>query len=1240
MLALRTINIMKLSMKVLAGAFMSLLLLSITSSMVHGQDGDDWQKERAAANDAAGKALSDLKRLLSSLDEDSFSTEPSDGAVKIGSVEIPSGTPKISVLRQQIQFLIAQIDLAQDYPETKFRGEATIDNLVKGKDFFGVSAAQNFGGFEARQKLIEKLFEDSELGLGNRLFGLIKTGKDPDSAGLIKWVKFVERMAGPYYLGTTFERQPSTLGRSLKALCVLRGVTNSPDFKAAMAENSDLEFQFNSAMEKKLKPAVKEFARERYVKGGMLRDWSLPVASAAARVFPDLNRDVIGITTLQDYQKTALSHARAVTQLVENIDDLVASPKETNRALTTIKFYRDQSYYIGSNEVREAGTLRVPMNEELEVILANAQFFAPDGHRNIKTYQKRSEHLDSMFFGEGSENNLELLISLKSADEWLEFFDAKLLGGKKKTEEGVFPYISENHEITLDQLKIMFFARAVLPSDSFKNLFAADSPTHSQYERLLADFGEQVREISSLQFRNYPKQWINVQNGFQELAKGFEKYSFDKLKVTTSTDLAMVRKDFEEGLYGRDSVAEDFLQLMVPDSPHVIPSIDHMTSSDLAKRVGKFDKQLSPEFVNRMNAKLSDVLEYRSYGLAAIDSLERPDLQAGRIMTHFAVSDYRVPGDKKTNTVMHDLICGPEGGFGGLGMLFRPDAKGYKERESVLDAIATSDELILGDVLFNLALDINRNNETSDEDLARAASRWITYFRKSQANAQFHAVPDVLNQAIRGTFLSRIVFKSESFQKALENSRTSPVGSTLDISYDLEAALSAQIRKMQSMLAKIDPETATNRNINETAEKWQDFKVWYLESNKWLETMITDPLLISELSRVRKMKRKVTDYQELCPEVVVFKKAIEHFGGEIYSEPAPPTLELARFAMEQITQLEPDLNMPLPEMEGTPDDMEKLRQLEFGKAVSSQFLNDIRRVVRESGFEEIAEVSDPLKIGAIYNSVLADEARLNTANSELVKNRAKAMEEGFKAAIARAISRVEADQPSDFKVLEGQAIRASKVDRILSENELAQYRIDIEPSLVVHEWINQNRSEIMADYRSVELRAEARQMINKAKQERRSMIEVQTELQAIKAENLHKTELLQEWVDKSEGGTNVEVVMEEVISMRQEVTSLKKEVAVLKDSETLMRARAADFAQKLFHYKRSGASPEDVNPISDEMLKEISIASAPEPLNKPTVSPRNTATVRTTPSRNTSRSSSASRSSGGGFFQRLFGRRR
>lgn len=1232
MLDFQTVNIMKLSMKVLTGVIVVLGLLITAPSSVVAQDSPDWQKERSAANDAAGKALAGLKRMLSSLDDSSFSNDPSFEATKVGESEMPIGTRKITVLRKRLQFLVARIDLAQDYPATKYKGESTIDSLLKGKDFYGVSAAQDFTGFEARQALMEKLFADKELQLGSRLFGLMQTGNDTPTVALKKWIKYIDRMAGPYYLGTTFERQPSTLGRSLKALCILKGVTESASFQKVLLANSDLEFQFNQAMEKKLKPAASKFARERYVKGGMLRDWSLPVASAAGRLFPDLNRDVLGITTLADYQKTALSHARAVTRLVENIDDSVPSPKATNRALTAIKFYRDQSYYIGSNEVRESGTLRVPANQELEVLLENATFFAPDGHRNIKTYQKRSEHLDAMFFGEGSEDNLELLISLKTKEEWLQFFDTKLLGGKKKNETGVFPYIDENHAITIEQLKIMFFARAVLPSETFKKLFLTDASGTAAYEKLLAKFGEQVRDISSLQFRNYPKQWINVQNGFLEIAKGFDKYNFEKLKVTTSTDLAMVRKDFEEGLYGRNSVPEDFLALMLPESNDLMLSIDNMTSPRLRKRAGKFDQQLTPEFVNRMNAKLADVLEYRSYGLAAIDSLERPDLQVGRIMTHFAVSDYRIPGDKKTNTVMHDLICGPEGGFGGLGMLFRPDAKGYKERESVLDAVATCDELILGEVLFNLALDINRNNESSDEDCAKAAGRWIKFFRKSQANAQFHAVPDVLNQAIRGTFLSRIVFNSEGFQKALENSKSAPVGSKLDISYDLEAALSAQVRKMQSMLAKIDPETATNRNIDETAEKWHDFKVWYLESNKWLEAVISDPLLIGEVHRVRKLQRKVANYQELCPEVIVFKKALEHFGGDIYSSPAPPTLELARWAIDQITQLEPDLNLPLPDLEGSVEDPEKLRQMEFGHAVSNQFLNDIRHAVKTSGFTKLSDVTDPLNIGGIYNELLPDEARLNTANSDQVRDRAEAMEDAFEAAIARAISRVEADQPSDFKTLEGQAIRASKMDRVVSENELAQYRIDIEPSMVMTEWINRNRIEIMASYRSIEIQAEARQSINKTRQERQAMIEIQDVLKSKNAETLQKLDVIQGLIDKSDGGANAGVVMEEFLSMRKKVAILKKEVSQLKDSETLMRARAADFAQKLFRYKRGASKPEEVDLLPIEEPEKITIAAAP---SKPRTVRRSTPS-RSTPRR---RTSSSSRSSGN-FFKRLFGRNR
>jgi hypothetical protein len=1224
----QVIEKMTLSIRALTGTIVFFSLLIWVAQFSGAQDADNWQKESAAANSSAEKALAELIQIFTSLDQSSFSNEPITGAIRLGGTEILQGTPKIDALRQQIQFLIAQIDLAQDYPETKLKGEETIDEILKGRDFFGTSASQDFDGFMAKLSLIEKLFEDKELQFGNRLFGLIRTGKEPSDVAAAKWIKYIDRVAGPFYLGVTFDRQPTTLGRSLKALSILRGLTQSSVFQQELTEDSDLKHDFKEAMEKRLRPAVTNFARERYEKGGMLRDWCLPVVAAGERLFPDLTRDNVGVTTLANYQKTALGHARAVTQLVERIDDSVPSPKETNRALKAIRYYRDQSFYIGAAEVRENGTLNVPAHQEIDVILANAKFFAPDGNHNIKTYQKRTEHLDAMFLGEGSADNLELLISLKSKDGWVDFFDERLLGGKGKSESGVFPFIEKHHQITIDHLKILFLARTVLPSDSFERLFEIGSVSWKGYEKLKSDFGVQVREVSSLQFRNYPKEWINVQNGFQEIAKGFEDFDFEKLKVTTSTDLAMVRKDFEEGLYGSESVSEDFASLLQPETQNLIPSMDHMTSPELSKRIGKFDKQLTPEFVNRVNAKLADILEYRSYGLAAIDSLERPDLQAGRIMTHFAVSDYRIPGEAKTNTVIHDLICGPEGGFGGLGVLFRADAKGYTERESVFDAVETCDELILGEVLFKLALDINRNNESTDEDAARAARRWIEYFRKSQANAQFHAVPEVLNQAIRGTFLSRIVFKSESFQKALENSRSAPVGSSLDISYDLESALSAQVRKMQSMLAKIDPETATNRNINETAEKWQDLKVWYRESNKWLESLIADSTIIGEVSRVRSLQRKVANYQELCPEVVVFTKALEHYSGEIYNGPAPPTLGFAKFAIEQINELEPELNMAQPEQsEGDNVDPDKIRQIEFGRAVSNQFLSEIRKIVAEAGFEELSKVSNSLKIGAIYNSVLPQEAMLNTANSEHMKNRAKAMEEAFSAAAARAISRVEVDQPSDFRTLEEQAIRAAKVDRTLVDAELAEYHIDIEPSLLLNEWINHDRVEIMANFRSLELRAEARQLINKAKEERRAMIEVQDELQAIKAQSLQKMELLQDWIDKGDKGVNVEVVLEEVISIRQENAALKKEVSNLKDSESLMRARAADFAQKLFQYKRAGGKELEIEPTDFEALTLAEMANTianPPPSSRPKPSA-------------TSRSRSRS-SNSGSFFQRLFGR--
>ena len=1228
----------KLGMKVLSWSIISCCFLVLLPSWAEGKF--DRRKERAEVSKAARAAVSELRQVLIQINGESFSSEPSTEVTMIGKLELPPGTSRSAVLRQRIQYLIAQIDLAQDYPSSVFKGDEIFEILLKGNDFFGVPA-QDLEEFERKQALLEQLFDDPDLQFGNRLFGLMQGGSDTDFTTLSKWIKFMERLAGPEYLGVPIERQATSLGSSLKALTILRGVTRSSKFRSSGDSHASLQFQLDEALNRTLKSAVIKFARMRFEKGGLLRDWSLPVASAAERLYPDLNRSSIGVTSLAEYEKAALRHARALTSLVKRIDENSPSPKAANESLRAIRHYLKQPFYIGSTEVRESGTLKVEPHQEIETLLEHADFFGPNGNQSIKTYQGRSQHLEAIFFGEGSEDNLALLISLKPRDEWLRFFDDRLFGGEKRTERGVFPFVDKHHRMTNDQLKVLFLARAILPSQPFLDLFARDKKAEAQLNDLLEEFGNQVRDTASLQFRNYPKQWINIQNGFLEVAKGFPDYNFENLKVTTSTDLTLVRRDFDKGLYGSESVAEDILSLMLPKSEHLIDSIDQMTSPELSKRIGKYDKKLSPQFVSQVNEKLSDILKYRSYGLAAIDNLERPDLQAGRIMTHFAVSDYRLPGDHKTNTVMHDLVCGPDGGFGGLGQIFRSDAKGYRERESVLDAVAISKELELGETLFQLALDINRGNDVSDEDLGRAAHRWIQYFRKSQANAQFHTVPDVLNQAVRGTFLTRVVFQSESFQKALENSSSAPVGSPMDISHELEAALSAQIRKMQAMLRKIDPLTATNRNIDETADKWQDFKVWYLESTKWLESVISDPVMIGEISRIRKLNRKVADYQELCPEVLVFKKALEHFGGGLYNENNPPTLELARFAMDQVTQLEPDLGLPLPLMEGTPDDLEKIEQLEFGKAVSNQFLNDIRQIVKEAEFEELANVTSNDQIEPLFEKILPAEANRNSAHAETVLNRAKAMEGSFKAAIAKAISRVEAEQPSDFRTMQGQAVRAAKVDRLLSEDELAQYRIDIEPSMVISEWINKDRVEIMADFRTFELSSEARQMINKAKQERQSLVEIQEELRDIKADSLQKQELLQKWIDQSENGENVEGIMEEVMAMREEVAVLNKEISHLRDSETLMRARAADFAQRLFQFKRSvKSSPTPAQPLPlpepslDRPVASVSVAAArnSDPQEQETSTFRKPPTTR---NRSSGRSSSSK-----GFFQRIFGRKR
>ncbi len=1230
------------SMKRLVWCWLLSVLLIWGPSWTHSEDAE-WRKERARAYDSANQAIEELRLIFQELETSTFSSDPEEPAIRIGPTLLPSGPARVNVLRKRIQHLIAQIDLAQDYPATSLKGRETLDTLLAGNDYFGVSLSAGVEAFQEKHEAVEMLFAEEGLQLGNRMFGLMRTGKDPRKAALEKWIEFIERVSGPYYLGATLDRQPTTMGRSLKALAVLRGVMESSTFAETLQEHPELRFRYEETREKKLRPAVIEFARLRYTRGGMLRDWCLPMAYAASRLFPELNNDVIGVTSLAEYQKESLAHARAVTGLIEVIESPSVKDKSAAKMLRTICAYRAQPFYIGSDEIRESGTLRVPADLEIEVLIENADFFGPDGHSNLKAYQERSDHLDELFFNDAEVSNIDMLLSLKSGKEWIVFFNEKLLGQRDSREDALFPYVEANHAVTPDHLDLIFLARSILPHPDLEAQFEPESRDAAAYQSLLRQFGEQVRRVSSLQFRNHPRQWIDVQNSFLEIARGFPEYSFDNLKVTTSTDLEAVRSDFEEALYGRESVSSQLLELTLGNSPHLIRSLDKMTSPDLSRRIGRFDQELSPDFVDELNGKLRDILEYRNYGLAAIDNLARPDLQAGRIMTHFVVSDYRIPGDEKTNTVMHDLVCGVEGGFGGLGQIFRSDAKGYREREHVLDAIATAEELELGEVLFQLALDINRDNEVTDEDVGRAARRWIHYFRKSQANAQFHAVPDVLTQAVRGTFLSRLVFQSESFQRAMENSRSAPVGSPLDISHDFESALSAQIRKMQSMLRQIDPETATNRNIEETAEKWQDFKVWYLESNKWLESVIADPLLIGEVSRIRRLNRKTANYRELCPEVLIFEKALEHASGEIYNQADPAPLGFARFAIDQVTQLEPDLNLPLPESEGTPEEEEKLRQLEFGKSVSNQFLSDIRSVLEQHGFEEFAAITDPDEIDAVYGNQLARMKReIAAKNHSDLTDRAKAMEAAFDAALARAISRVEADQPSDIKLLHSQTIRAAKVDRVLSEGELDQYRIDIEPSQLVHDWINHNRIEIMADFRTIELTSEARQMINKAKEERRSLVEVQEELRQLQAESLQKLDQIQDWMDQSEGGANVAVVLEEVMAMRDEMSALRKEVSYLKDSEALMRARAADFAQRLFLARR--AEQNEQRPFQPEVdSTEVAVAPEPPPQEEPEVISirRSTSSSVSRPSSSSSfRSSRSSSSSAGGFFRRLFGRGR
>ena len=132
--------------------------------------------------------------------------------------------------------------------------------------------------------------------------------------------------------------------------------------------------------------------------------------------------------------------------------------------------------------------------------------------------------------------------------------------------------------------------------------------------------------------------------------------------------------------------------------------------------------------------------------------------------------------------------------------------------------------------------------------------------------------------------------------------------------------------------------------------------------------------MASELSQIRDLNRKVVEYHTLASEVVIFQKDLDHFGGAIYSQPEVPFMVgIANFGIDEVIKLEGSLQPTLNQTNETAEEKLTAEQEEFGKTVARDFLNEIRAIVRDHGFEELSTANNEVELAKAQKRAIQTE---------------------------------------------------------------------------------------------------------------------------------------------------------------------------------------------------------------------------------------------------------------------------
>ncbi|MDF1752186.1 MAG: hypothetical protein P1U89_05335 [Verrucomicrobiales bacterium] len=1210
----------------------------------------------AAASEAEvveKRALSAAKAIevrLSRLEDRDFFSVAANLESSYGKYLLSPSATYIECLRSDLRAAFAEIELAKQYPGLELSSDTILDIFLSGKrgDFFGSEGHLKNQIFLERSRLLRKLVEDKELAFADRLFLLSSETNDTSGTILKKWHERSKFLASEGYLANDEKMSVSQQAECVRTLFFLSLILESKYIEEAAVESPEVFAAFQSFLSEELKTALQAYSRKRFVKDGPLRDRSLPLLSAGATILPDLTFESVGVTTHQNYKKLALAHARGLAALVDAIDAPMADTNFARRSIGQIIDYRVRPFYLGSTGIREKGALPCEPGGELDMILTHADFFGEEGHFNGVQYRKRVQVLEQLFLKPSSSETLDYLLALKEPKDWLAYFKTKISGEGETPGECVAAI--EKGEIEPIHLKNLFLSRCILSHSAFDTT----DELRQGRDSIKAKLREIAPDLAVNLFKTMPDRWNQVDLAFVEISKLVPGFELESLSIPTYESYLNQRKDYEWAI---QTLPTDLLSLSEEASPDLFDNEVGLFQSDYVYRNGKFNKRLSPEFVKKINGKLNLILNYRQSQFSPPDNTRRPGLEkTGAAMRELLVVNRNYPDDEPDNPQLHDLLEGPDGGFGGLGQLFNCDPKGYESLETALDAIASTENLKLGDALFNMALDVGIEKPTA-ADKAAAARKWLNYFKKTQSIARFHSTPHQLTEAIRGAYICRLVVQSDDFVEAVERSPEVAVGSSEDVSSVLENTLSSQVRVMNSILSSVDPSTALNKDINHIKSRWYNLKAWHTESIKWLESVVADPSLMSEVSRIRSLSREKDDsYRDIAPVIsrveetlaAVEPRIVAERHSDRHDELFKP-LDFANLVMGQLVTLErkaAENARVEPEVELSQVGAKSAETL--SQEITHQLFLDIRESVSQAGFEDLSQVNSltefPSITRAYYENVGFRKRSEDAAIHELLLHQ-------LKGAIAKAKGRIEAERVTDLNQLEDLTIRASRADRIFFAGDPERYSLLIDPSFLLHEWNNRHKIETIAEFRTVETRAQAQTQIFRFRKEREKL-EAERKTLAQQQEELEKRlELARKWADDNNYDFDPDSVIDQMLAMEDKINSLQGDITGYQKMEEKYRQHHLFLAQQLHSYKM-GDSKFNREKTREYLLAQAKIDPLPDPepdidgiIEKPppkkTYSKPKTTYRKPTTSRSSSGSSSSrSRSSGGGFFQRLFGGRR